>query len=56
MFFVEHYGDFTYLIHSSVSATTVGFYEKKQPAYTRTFLDPLWGKIYVFVIRIKGAA
>jgi hypothetical protein len=26
--FGEHYGDFTYLIHSSVSNTTAGFYEK----------------------------
>jgi len=26
MLFGEHYGDFTYLIHSSVSTTTVGFY------------------------------
>ena len=28
MLFGEHYGDFMYLIHSSVSTTTVGFYEK----------------------------
>ena len=28
MLFGEHYGDFTYLIHSSVNTTTVGFYEK----------------------------
>jgi len=28
MLFGEHYGDFTYLIHSSVSTTTVELYEK----------------------------
>jgi len=28
MLFAEHYGDFTYVIHSNVSTTTVGFYEK----------------------------
>ena len=28
MLFGEHFVDFKYLIHSSVSTTTVGFYEK----------------------------
>jgi len=54
MLFVEHYGDLMYLIHSSVSATTVGFYEKKQLADTRTFIDPLWNEICMFIICIKG--
>ena len=49
MLFVEHYGDFTYLIHSSVSATTVGFLREKTTCrYSYVYRSLVDRDVYVY--------